>query len=213
MNAFDEDVRERKRLVSSARHKKNGSKSKRCSLPSDHLTQKQWKERCGKVMEYKLGRPVPWAEFKMYPKDVQELYIQDMVEKYHVTASDLGRLFGCHYATVSKFCKQQGLRVPFSVGRRMSSEEKAAFQKLFTETGTEEPPQETPQDQEENGSEEVAGGAPSMSLRSFSFSFDGPYDPVMVLNSLSSVLQEGDSVSIRIDCDILPQESDEAKDD
>ena len=94
MNAFDSEVRERKRLVSSARHKKNGSKSKRCSLPSDHLTERQWKARCGEIMEYKLSSPVPWAEFKRYPRDIQEMYIQNMVEKYHVTASDLGRLFG-----------------------------------------------------------------------------------------------------------------------
>ena len=66
MNAFDSEVRERKRLVSSARHKKNGSKSKRCSLPSDHLTERQWKARCGEIMEYKLSSPVPWAEFKRY---------------------------------------------------------------------------------------------------------------------------------------------------
>ena len=73
MNAFDSEVRERKRLVSSARHKKNGSKSKRCSLPSDHLTERQWKARCGEIMEYKLSSPVPWAEFKRYPRDIQEM--------------------------------------------------------------------------------------------------------------------------------------------
>ena len=80
MNAFDSEVRERKRLVSSARHKKNGSKSKRCSLPSDHLTERQWKARCGEIMEYKLSSPVPWAEFKRYPRDIQEMYIQNMVD-------------------------------------------------------------------------------------------------------------------------------------
>lgn len=207
MNAFDSEVRERKRLVSSARHKKNGSKSKRCSLPSDHLTERQWKARCGEIMEYKLSSPVPWAEFKRYPRDIQEMYIQNMVEKYHVTASDLGRLFGCHYATISRFCQKQGLHVPFAVGRRMSAKEKAAFEKLFDQ---EKPVQEAVTAQEtaelEYPDVEELDKVPPMSMRSFSVHFDGPFDPTMVLNSLSSILHDGERVSIYITCEISQNE-------
>lgn len=208
MNAFDSEVRERKRLVSSARHKKNGSKSKRCSLPSDHLTERQWKARCGEIMEYKLSSPVPWAEFKRYPRDIQEMYIQNMVEKYHVTASDLGRLFGCHYATISRFCQKQGLHVPFAVGRRMSAEEKAAFEKLFAQ---EESAQEVTAPAQETAALEGSDGeksdeAPPMSMRSFSLHFDGPFNPTMVLNSLSSILHDGERVSIYITCEISQNE-------
>lgn len=202
MNAFDSEVRERKRLVSSARHKKNGSKSKRCSLPSDHLTERQWKARCGEIMEYKLSSPVPWAEFKRYPRDIQEMYIQNMVEKYHVTASDLGRLFGCHHATISRFCQKQGLHVPFAVGRRMSAEEKAAFEKLFTQVAA--PAQETAE--LECPDVEELDKVPPMSMRSFSVHFDGPFDPTMVLNSLSSILHDGERVSIYITCEISQNE-------
>ena len=202
MNAFDSEVRERKRLVSSARHKKNGSKSKRCSLPSDHLTERQWKARSGEIMEYKLSSPVPWAEFKRYPRDIQEMYIQNMVEKYHVTASDLGRLFGCHYATISRFCQKQGLHVPFAVGRRMSAEEKAAFEKLFTQVAA--PAQETAE--LECPDVEELDKVPPMSMRSFSVHFDGPFDPTMVLNSLSSILHDGERVSIYITCEISQNE-------
>lgn len=202
MNAFDSEVRERKRLVSSARHKKNGSKSKRCSLPSDHLTERQWKARCDEIMEYKLSSPVPWAEFKRYPRDIQEMYIQNMVEKYHVTASDLGRLFGCHYATISRFCQKQGLHVPFAVGRRMSAEEKAAFEKLFTQVAA--PAQETAE--LECPDVEELDKVPPMSMRSFSVHFDGPFDPTMVLNSLSSILHDGERVSIYITCEISQNE-------
>lgn len=202
MNAFDSEVRERKRLVSSARHKKNGSKSKRCSLPSDHLTERQWKARCGEIMEYKLSSPVPWAEFKRYPRDIQEMYIQNIVEKYHVTASDLGRLFGCHYATISRFCQKQGLHVPFAVGRRMSAEEKAAFEKLFAEVAA--PAQETAE--LECPDVEELDKVPPMSMRSFSVHFDGPFDPTMVLNSLSSILHDGERVSIYITCEISQNE-------
>lgn len=207
MNAFDAEVRERKRLASNARHKKNGSKSKRCSLPTDHMTEKQWKERCGQVMEYKLNEPIPWAVFKAYPKDIQEMYIQNMVDKYHVTASDLGRLFGCHYGTVSRFCQKHGLQVPFAAGRRMSPEEKTAFQRLLAQEGPEETDGgagfEAASDAEDFPEDTTLLRSSPMAMRSFSLSFEGAYDPAMVLNSLSSIIQEGEEVSFHITCEFL----------
>ena len=130
------------------------------------------------------------------------MYIQNMVEKYHVTASDLGRLFGCHYATISRFCQKQGLHVPFAVGRRMSAEEKAAFEKLFTQVAA--PAQETAE--LECPDVEELDKVPPMSMRSFSVHFDGPFDPTMVLNSLSSILHDGERVSIYITCEISQNE-------
>ena len=38
MNDFDYDALQKKRIAAGARHMKRGSRSKRCSLPSDNLT-------------------------------------------------------------------------------------------------------------------------------------------------------------------------------
>lgn len=47
--AFNEDVREKKALVPSARERKCGSKSKVCTVPSDFMTK----------YERRAGRPAP----------------------------------------------------------------------------------------------------------------------------------------------------------
>lgn len=47
MNDFDYDIVQKKRLVASARKQKCGSKSKKCSLPSDNLTAAQLKAKNG----------------------------------------------------------------------------------------------------------------------------------------------------------------------
>lgn len=47
MNDFDYEVMQRKRLARQAFHRKSGSKSKKCPMSTDHMTRKQWLERCG----------------------------------------------------------------------------------------------------------------------------------------------------------------------
>lgn len=90
----------------------------------------------------------------------------------------------------------------------MSAEEKAAFEKLFTqEESVQEvaaPAQETAE--LECPDVEELDKVPPMSMRSFSVHFDGPFDPTMVLNSLSSILHDGERVSIYITCEISQNE-------
>lgn len=40
MTDFDYDVKQRRELARAAKYRKRGSKSKKCTLPSDYLTQK-----------------------------------------------------------------------------------------------------------------------------------------------------------------------------
>ena len=60
MNDFDYDALQKKRIASGAFHMKRGSRSKRCSLPSDNLTPAQLKRRNGPVSTYKLDQPMSW---------------------------------------------------------------------------------------------------------------------------------------------------------
>lgn len=43
MTLLEKDVKERKALTYGSHHRVNGSRSKRCTLPSDHLTAAQKK--------------------------------------------------------------------------------------------------------------------------------------------------------------------------
>lgn len=64
MSDFEYDCWQRKRLAQQAKYRKCGSKSKKCSMSTDHMTQKQWKERNGKVVTVNLNQPITWDEFK-----------------------------------------------------------------------------------------------------------------------------------------------------
>lgn len=127
MTDFEYDCMVKKRTARSASHKKSGAKSTRCSLPSDHLTNKQWKERCGEVMSYKLGSPMDWADFKNMPKDIQSEYITNLQSKYGVNAGDLGEMFGVKSVTVRRYCETNGLNVKFRKGVAMTGDQRAMW--------------------------------------------------------------------------------------
>ena len=69
---FNQEVRERSRIKQGAHHKKNGSKSKKCTLPSDYMTTRQKNKMNGATMTLKMNEPCHnWKEFKRLSTDVQ----------------------------------------------------------------------------------------------------------------------------------------------
>jgi hypothetical protein len=91
---FRQTERDRKRDGRGAYNKKGGSKSKKCSLPSDKMTQKEWKKMNGPVVSYNMNKPVSWKEFKLWPDDIQREYLQLLMEKYSVGTPELSKMFG-----------------------------------------------------------------------------------------------------------------------
>ena len=79
MSDFEYDCWQRKRIAQQAKYRKCGSKSKKCSMSTDHMTQKQWKERNGKVVTVNLNQPITWDDFKALTASMQE-------EQQHLTA-------------------------------------------------------------------------------------------------------------------------------
>ena len=79
MNDFEFDCMQKKRLAHQAKYRKRGSKSKKCPMSTDHMTAKQWKERCGKIVTVKMDSPVSWASFKELSKSTQEEYIKNLM--------------------------------------------------------------------------------------------------------------------------------------
>lgn len=207
MNDFDFDVMERKRIAGNARRRKCGSKSKKCSLPTDHMTQKQWKERNGKVMSYQMNAPMNWAEFKQAPVDIQEMYISGLMEKFGVSATDLGGMFGVGAPTVSRHCKEVLPGIVFRRGSRMTKENRAAFAEFCGKEDCPDnkaPAVKTPGMRRAVSS--VGAVAPTnasgMAMNRFSLHFSGRFDANMVVNSLSYMLPDGADADIEIVCNI-----------
>ena len=123
MNDFDYDVLQKKRTATGARHMKRGSRSKRCSLPSDNLTPAQLKRRNGPVSTYKLDAPMGWDDFKVMPVDLQKQYLTNLVETYGATNEMLGDMFYVHPTYVGAVKKALG--VVSHNPRRVIGEKKA----------------------------------------------------------------------------------------
>ena len=109
MNDFDYDALQKKRIATGARHMKRGSRSKRCSLPSDNLTPAQLKRRNGPVSTYKLDEPMRWDDFKAMPVDLQKQYLTNLVETYGATNEMLGDMFYVHPTHVGAIKKALGV--------------------------------------------------------------------------------------------------------
>lgn len=110
--AFNEDVREKKALVPSARKRKRGSKSKACSVPSDYLTKAELNKMNGPVNTYNIAKPMSWDQFIEMPKDLQERHLQYIGQKFAVGACVISTIvFGCHYTTLPAYCRRHRLNL------------------------------------------------------------------------------------------------------
>lgn len=129
MNDFDFDVMQKKRIANNAARMKRGSKSKKCSLPSDHLTPAQWKRRNGPVSTYSLNQPMNWETFKSLPTDIQQSYIDILQSRFNVTASTISKeLFGKTGPALKALIEKKGLKYIHMKGKNMSAEERESWE-------------------------------------------------------------------------------------
>ena len=110
MHDFDYDAMQKKRIARGASHMKCGSKSKKCTLPSDYLTAAQKRRLNGPVSTYKLDEPMNWESFKAMPEDLQKKYILNLQETYQANDKMIAKLFGKSDVTVGEHRKRLGLK-------------------------------------------------------------------------------------------------------
>lgn len=129
MHDFDFDVMQKKQIARSARHRVCGSKSKKCGLPSDHITEAQWKKRNGSVVTMNLNVPMNWQEFKKLPNDLQKEYVMNVIKKFSCKINNFADLFGVHRMTVKKKMVELGIDMSlFKPGERMNEEQRETFE-------------------------------------------------------------------------------------
>ena len=106
---FNQTSAERKRTGRGAISKKNGSKSKRCTLPSDRLSAAEKKKLSGECKKYDLSKPMNWKQFMGMPKDLQSEYLQKLVS-YGAGKKDAADMFGCSVGALSQYlyCYHKG---------------------------------------------------------------------------------------------------------
>ena len=123
MNDFDYDAMRKKKLCASARKQKNGCKSRKCSLPSDHLTAAQLRAKNGPITSCNLNEPMDWEMFKALSADLQSEYIKGLNSRFSVGLTTIGRdLFGLSHQALPIYLQRHGNKLDVA-GKRLSCEE------------------------------------------------------------------------------------------
>lgn len=215
MTEFEYDSYLKKNIARSAKYRKRGSKSRKCPLSTDHMTRKQWEERCGEVVSYQIGRPMVWAEFSKLPSDLKEEYMNGLIQKYSANARNMADMFGVSVATVFRVVKKEGLNVEFLRGRYPSGSKEVEFQKFLCGNdeslgGYADAPELKVMKRDEpnvdvptkENAESVKEPANKTRLDGFTMNFSGETDIDMIANSLRYILGSKKSAKIQIVCEI-----------
>ena len=99
---LEEDIKEKKQAGSGYHCKKNGSKRKKCSLPSDYLSKKEIEKMNGVCKVYNINKPMTYKEFCAMPVDIQIMYLEKLRDKYGASQLDIANMMGCKYTTLSE---------------------------------------------------------------------------------------------------------------
>lgn len=114
---FMQDIREKKTIARSA-SKTNRKGKGPVKFPSDYMTRKEIKSMNGEVQNYNLNQGITWAEFKFWPKDIQQEYLNKINERFKATFKDLGSMFQTSSMTLHNYFNCHGLVYNSDVGRR-----------------------------------------------------------------------------------------------
>lgn len=125
MNDFDYDVMQKKRIASGAVHRKRGSKSKKCTLPSDYLTKKELKAMNGEVKSYNIHERMDWKKFKTLPEDVAIAHVNWLIETFGCNAEAIGRSLGVSKSCMFAWLKEHDMKLGYR--RFMGSKEWLTF--------------------------------------------------------------------------------------
>lgn len=136
MNDFEYDVKQKKDIARSAAHRVCGSKSTKCSLPSDHLTAAQKRALNGPVVSVNLKSPMTWRSFKALPNHLQREYICYMKDTYGTSDRMLGDMFGVSDASVNIVRNRLGI-ASFGKGYMPTKATKLAWAEFIAPKTTE----------------------------------------------------------------------------
>lgn len=118
-NPFYDDLKARKAPVASAKHKKGGSKSHRCTLPSDNLTPAQKKKLNGPVKEYALHEPMSWKDFKAMPADLQQAHLDYIQRRFRIGSDTISvMVFGLSHQGLKNHMAAHSLELMSYKGKR-----------------------------------------------------------------------------------------------
>lgn len=124
---YTQDQRDRKRTASGARAKVSGSRSKRCTLPSDNLTAAQKRKLNGQPESVNLNRPMTYLELKQLTPTLQFLYLGHLVTVHMARRVDLLAMLGIATATLFNLEKKLPGKMEYKRRSKSPASEWMAF--------------------------------------------------------------------------------------
>lgn len=170
-------------------------------MSTDHMTQKQWKERNGKVVTVNLNQPITWDDFKALTASMQEEYLKHMMENYGANATSFAAMFGVQPLTIRRHIQMNKLNIKFPVGHSMSTAQKDAWDELLHGKTSDEDAEVEVEDVPATKLDEVASKQ-SMDMKRFSLCFNGRIDVNMIANSLLHILGDNAVGEVEIVCNL-----------
>lgn len=106
-NEMFDDLKERNSIARSARTAVGGKR--KYMLGSDYLSPGELRRKNGEITVYEMKKPIGWAKFKGYPKDVQREYLQWFADEFHATTSMVAKVLGITSTYLSTELGRMGL--------------------------------------------------------------------------------------------------------
>lgn len=215
MNDFDYEVMQKKRVSAGARGRKCGSKSKKCGLPSDHLTAKQLREKNGDVQAWNLNEPMVYATFKRMPADLQAEYLRVLNSRFSVGIATISKeLFHKTDAALRGHLKNHGISVDIRGKNRLSRAERMVWENWLAEEHVEEEVvEETAVEEttteEETAEQHITQNAPidieeffpknPFEMSSLAATFEGEFNATKFIGWLAQLPIPAGNVTIRVE--------------
>lgn len=195
--SFYDEVRSRKALLSSSRKRVCGRKSRSCKLPQDHMTQKQWKERNGKVKMFNIHEAMTWEAFCALPRDLQQDHLTYLSSQFTLSWAGLCSCFRDSPAVseVRELISKNGLRFSASKGRVSQSTQKAiaSFVGILPS-----PPANEKKTEERKPKSEKPPANKDFVTKGFSIAFEGIPDLVVISDFLHKHLPRSTPCEVTI---------------
>lgn len=89
---LQETNKERSKMAQGSRHKVNGCKSKKCTLPHEYLTRKELKKMNSEVITIDMKHFYTWDEFLTFSDATKVDYIENLMNKYNVSLTAISQV-------------------------------------------------------------------------------------------------------------------------
>lgn len=107
------------------RASRGGGKS--CRLPSDNLTNAQWKKKNGEVTTIKLNKPMEWSEFKVMNRDCQITYLDYLTNYFYARQKDIANMLGVSREYFAKHLKRNQIDLDYKWQKKSPHEKWLKF--------------------------------------------------------------------------------------